>query len=143
MTTGEDFVLKEPPTLELISGEETFTATENGYTWYYNNSDGTWNSTIADCLHPLDSSEYMQTILAEGDTLTLVFGVAPENYTVRCWPDTAMGTGDTTGELTVSTNGWEIELLDGGYVYQVIAQWEYENFHGNAYYCFHVTREGF
>lgn len=140
MTTDSLFVLTEPPGLDYISGEETLTAERNGYSWNCNNFDGTWNSVEADGPHPLDCGERMETCLTEEDTLTLVFGVAPESYTVRCWPDTALGTGDFTGEQTVATNGWEVELLEGGYVYQVIAQWDYENFHGNAYYCFHVVQ---
>lgn len=141
MTTGSDFVLTEPPTLEFFSGEETCTATRNGYSWSYDNLDGTWNNTIADGLHPLDADNRMETILAQEDTLTLVFGATPESYTVRCWPDTAIGTGETAGEQTVSTDGWQISLPEGGYVYEVTAQWSYESFHGSAFYCFHVVRD--
>lgn len=141
MTTGSDFVLTEPPTLEFFCGEETLTAALGGYSWSNDNFDGTWNDIIADGLHPLDAEYRMETLLAQGEKLTLVFGVAPESYTVRCWPETAIGTGEHTGEQTVSTDGWEIELLDGGYVYEVTAHWSYESFHGSAFYCFRAVRD--
>lgn len=140
-TTGSDWVLTQPPTLEFFSGEETGTAVINGYSWSYDNFDGAWNSMETDGLHPLDCGEYMDTVMAQAETLTLVFGAAPESYTVRCWPDTAIENREEAREQTPVTDGWEISLLEGGYVYQVIAKFEYESFRGTAYYCFHVLRD--
>lgn len=140
-TTGSDWVLTQPPTLDFFSGEVNGTAVINGYSWDYDNFDGTWNSMEADGLHPLDCGEYMDTLMAQADTLTLVFGAAPESYTVRCWPDTAIENREEAREQTPVTDGWDISLLEGGYVYQVIATFDYESFRGTAYYSFHVLRD--
>lgn len=140
-TSGQEPILKEPPTLEFSDDESTANAMGGGYSWSYDNGDGTWTSMIADGLHPLDCGGYMVLFTACSDTLKLTFAREPESFTVCCWPDSALGDWENATEQPVTTDGGTIPLNQGGYVYQVTAQFDAPNFRGTAYYCFHVLWE--
>ena len=76
----------------------------------------------------------------------------PDEVTVRCWSDAYWGQYDAKSEaLTVRTlmvdSNMEtapiisVELKDGNYVYEVIAEWNSaETYHGKACYSFYAVK---
>ena len=161
-TAQETATLKEPPALTVVYGENnSIEALRGTSSWTYQNEDGTWTGIEADSMHPLDAKEYMPNltllpvITSSCSPLSagMQWDTIPDNVTVRCWSDAYWGQYDAESEdLTVRTlmvdSNTEaapiisIELKDGNYVYEVIAEWNSaETYHGKACYSFYTVKQ--
>ena len=157
----EPVTLKEPPALTVVYGENnSIEALKGTSSWMYQNDDGTWTGIEADSMHPLDAKEYMPCL----DLLPVIasfrsplsaamqWDTTPDKVTVRCWGEAYWGQYDAESEeLTVRTlmvdSNTEtapiisVELKDGSYVYEVIAEWSgAETYHGKACYSFYTVK---
>lgn len=160
-TSQETNVLKEPSALTVIDGENNSIEALRGTTsWTYQNEDGTWTGFEADSIHPLEAKEYMPclkllpVISSSGSHLkvTMQWDAAPDKTSVRCWNEKDWGQPDAESEelqvctLLVDSNVetapiTSVELKDGNYVYEVIAEWNsHEEYNGIARYSFYTVK---
>ena len=133
--------LVSPPQATLYHGEGTAPLMLSGFSWTYNNEDGTAQTVIADALHPLSSKEFLTPISVVGDYVKLEFEDTPNTISVRCWPDTAWGSCDTPSE-TVNSYDFAFDVKPGGHVYEITATWNKagNSSYGTANYYAYVIR---
>lgn len=137
-------MLTEPPELTVVCGEASVKALKGGYSWEIVNNDGTCTATIADSAHPLQYEDITPVLtlvpgtMSHADPLTayLQFETAPDEVSVRCWSEDCWGKDDSGSEaVEVKTieidfadgshaTGFKIVLKDGGYIYEVTAEWD-------------------
>lgn len=126
-----DVVIKgefsEPPKLMINDLGEAVTG---GYEWSCAMGDGTWSHAIADSAHPLQMEKHLQILTPGNAWVDLNFESWPDEYTVRCWPDSAFGDTEAESEAVMTWNN-TIQLKTGGYIYEVTATW---NDNGSGYY---------
>ena len=160
-TPQETVTLKEPPALTVVYGENiSIEALRGTSSWMYQNEDGTWTGIEADSIHPLDAKEYMpclellpvMTSSRSHLKVRMQWDTIPDKVTVRCWSEACWGQYDAKSEeLTVRTLMVDsdietapiisVELKDGSYVYEVIAEWNRaETYHGKACYSFYTVK---
>ena len=139
-------VLDSPPILDVISDNTLCTAILGTYSWERRNNDGTTTAIEADSAHPLDCKDVLVQLDTTEETALLRFQKEPDAIlSVRCWSDEYWHDPAAEGEA-VTFNGDEIELKQGGYIYEVAAQWSTESGYGGgiARYSFYlVKRTGF
>lgn len=131
-------LVKEPPVLTVMCADAAADAHIGTYSWGYDTGSGTWSNVCADSSHPLESKEWLEAVEVDEETLTLSFEVEPESFTIRCWEDSQWENLDAE-ETAVKTSGNEITLQPGGYIYEVVAQFESEHYNGTVYYSFYVV----
>lgn len=157
----ETVILKEPPALTVVYGEESsMEALRGTSSWMYQNEDGTWTGIEADSMHPLDAKEYMpclellpvMTSSRSHLKVRMQWDTIPDKVTVRCWNESYWGQYDAESEevpaklLCIdSSDGcdayFSVELKDGSHVYEVIAEWNNaETYHGKACYSFYTVK---
>lgn len=133
---------EKPPVLRIqASNGKTVEATQGTYSWMYDRGDGTWMGVEADSMHPLQMQEHLVPMTTTDDSIQLLFEVPPQEYTAICWPESCWGNWEAPGE-TLAPKGWSIQLKDGGFIYEVTAEWTGENLvaEGTAHYAFYVFR---
>ena len=154
-TSQETAALKEPPALTVVSGENSIEALRGTFSWTYQNEDGTWTGIEADSMHPLQAKEYMPSLKLL-PVITSFAGMqwdtVPDKVSVRCWSEAYWGQYDAESEevsaklLCIdSSDGcdpyFSVELKDGNYVYEVIAEWNSaETYHGKSCYSFYTVK---
>jgi len=132
----------EPPVLMITDDSGNNTKANTGtYTWIYDNGDGTQTGVCADSTHPLQWQKLMEPMTTTEDTIELNFAVPPQEYMVRRWNESCWGDVNAISEGVV-IKGNEIELKDGGYIYEVAAKWTGENLaaEGTVCYGFYVIK---
>ena len=134
---------KEPPTLTIrdSSGSEN-KANLGTYSWIYTNEDGNMTGACADSSHPLEWQKFLNPITTSDEKVVLTFDVPPQEVTIRCWSDDHWGQVDAKAK-SVSLEGEDLKLQEGGWIYEVTATWTGENLagEGTAYYGFYVILE--
>lgn len=134
-------VLQQPPALTVVSDQTAMAALLGTYSWQRKESDGTTVHIEADSLHPLDCGDLLSPPLETGKAAaTLGFTEAPDRIVqVRCWSDAYWSDPSAEGEAAVF-EGNTVQLKPGGYVYEVVAQWDTDGgYGGTARYSFYVT----
>lgn len=133
-----DRVLEAPPELWIVHSGKEMTA-KGAYTWNYQLEDGKWACTNADASHPLLMKDRLNVISPGDPNVILEFGDWPDDYTVRCWPDTADDT-DAASQAVMNWNN-NIELKMGGYIYEVTATWndDGDGYYGTVTYVFYAA----
>ena len=134
-------VLEEPPVLSVVSDETAVTALLGTYSWQRKNIDGTFTSIEADSPHPLDCKELLSPPLETPEaTAMLRFTENPDRIvSVQCWSDDHWSNLSADGE-DVILNENTIELKSGGYIYEVVAQWDTDSgYGGTAHYSFYIA----
>lgn len=133
-------ILEKPPALDVII-ENTCSNTLLGtYSWQCKNNDGTSTNMEADSAHPLECADLLDQIETTETNAILRFTEEPDTIlSVRCWSD-EYGSDPAADSENVSLNGNEIELKEGGYIYEVTAEWNTEKsgYGGIAHYSFYV-----
>ena len=110
------------------------------YSWSHALGDGTWSHVCADSAHPLQMENHLEVISPDNAHVFLQFEDYPDDYTVRCWPDTAFGNTNATSEAVMVWNN-RIQLKTGGYIYEVTATWNDDgsSYHGTVTYVFYAA----
>lgn len=160
-TSQEINVLKEPPALTVIYGEKNdIEALRGTFSWMHQNEDDTWTGIEADSVHPLEAKEYMPSLALlplytsnpDPSIAHLQWNTAPDKISVRCWDEKNLGQPDAESEelqvctLMVDSNIVtapipSIELKDGNFIYEMIAEWSSsENYNGTACYSFYTVK---
>ena len=146
----------QPPELVVRCGEEQIAALKGSYSWMYNNGDGTATGIEADGIHPLDCQELMPDLRLDSSKNALKahlqFVIEPDEIEVRYWStDCWNKPSEDSRELEVQaievdfvdgsySTDHIVRLLDGNYIYEVIARWNRsEEYGGTAYYSFYTV----
>jgi len=133
-------ILEKPPALDVISDNTCIGTLLGTYSWQCKNNDGTFTNMEADSAHPLDCADLLLQFETTETNAFLRFAEEPDTIlSVRCWGDEHWSDLAADSE-NVSVNGNEIELKAGGYIYEVIAEWNTEKsgYGGIAHYSFYV-----
>ena len=122
--------LTQPPELTLSTGKTQALLRSGSYSWEYPTKSGQRVAVVADSIHPLDAQlspvlgDEQGTLLWEGPS-------APESVSICCWPEESLG--NVSAESTeVPWEGEGFSLKEGGWIYEISAQWEEELGSGNA-----------
>lgn len=129
--------MQSPPRLTVNCSDGSVSAILGTYSWQYKNT-----GVTADAIHPLDNQDY--TMLETADSAAvLVFEKDPDSIiNVICWSDTFLSSSDAESEK-VDFQGDTIQLKPGGYIYEVLAEWDTGIGNGGtAYYSFYIKTEG-
>jgi hypothetical protein len=146
-STTSDNVLEDPPNLTISTWNSSIEAMMGTTSWGYDKGDGTWSGVDIDCLHPLDSKEFMPALQITPSPYSskssldaaLFFDIAPDAITVCCWSDIHWGNISAESE-DISVRDFTIELKNGGYIYEVFARWDSsDKYEGTAYYSFYAV----
>ncbi|MCQ2446688.1 MAG: M56 family metallopeptidase [Clostridia bacterium] len=121
-----------PPALTVTVGEESWEPMRGTYSW-----ESERGSCEGDSAHPLENPKWMQRFETSEDTATLTLAREPQTVSVRRWSDRYLGdvskddqakeTGLIAGELTLENGGW---------IYEVHAEWAA----GNCNYAFYIVK---
>ncbi len=133
-------ILENPPKLDVISGNVCNSALLGIYSWQCKNNDGTFTNTEADSAHPLECADVLLPFETTETSAFLRFSEEPDTILgVRCWSDKHWSDPSADSE-SVSVNGNKIEFKAGGYIYEVIAEWNTEKsgYGGIAHYYFYI-----
>ena len=151
----EVIILKEPPALTVICGENnSVEALKGTYSWTYLEEDGTGIGINADSMHPLEAKEYMPYFVNPNPSkVNLQWDIAPDMISVCCWNEEDWGQPDAKSEelevltLMVDSNIDiapipSIQLKDGNHIYEVIAEWNSsEKYNGTVCYSFYTVQQ--
>ena len=128
-------MLDSPPKLKVICGGEYIEAAGCGFTWVTEHG-----IICADAPHPSQMREQLTALETGEGYAVLEFEIPPEEYLVRAWDLDCAPECDGLS-LPVSVTGGVIDLLPGGYIYEVVAGWgDGETAGGTALYAFSVVR---
>lgn len=133
-------ILENPPKLDVISGNVCNGTLLGIYSWQCKNNDGTFTNTEADSAHPLECADLLLPFETTETNAFLRFSEEPDTIlSVRCWSDEHWSDPSADSE-SVSVNGNKIEFKAGGYIYEVIAEWNTEKsgYGGIAHYYFYI-----
>ena len=144
-------VLKEPPALTVVCGDQSLEANRGTTSWQYENEDGTSEGFNSDSLHPLQAKEFMTPLELPTDDsvdqleVSLQWDVDPEQVSVHCWSEASWDQIDAESEeIPVSTedmNSSSITLKGGNYIYEIVAEWNgNEKYSGTASYSFYTIK---
>lgn len=135
-----NIILEEPPGLTVISDETAFDTLLGAYSWQKRNSDGTATETQADSPHPLDCENWLLKFETSETTATLDFAENPSSIlNIQCWNEKHWNDHDASSE-NIAIDSYEIELKPGGYIYEVVAEWDAQKsgYGGIAHYYFYI-----
>ncbi|MCM1542983.1 MAG: DUF4362 domain-containing protein, partial [Blautia sp.] len=133
---------ESPPQLTVMCGEAALDALRGAYSWRKENGDGTVTAIEADSAHPLDCKDLFLKFETAEETAVLQFAEDPDTIrSVQRWSEEHWGDPGADSE-SVAVNGYEIGLKPGGYIYEVIAEWDAEESGcgGSAHYSFYVKK---
>ena len=144
LLNAEDAVilLKEPPTLTVVSDNTACGALLGRYQWQQTDSAGNTVSLLSESPHPLEQKDELVRLDTSQTTALLQFPKEPDAIlSIRCWSDEHWGDLSADSE-SVAVYGNEIELKPGGYIYEVQAQWDVvSGYGGTACYSFYIKAE--
>lgn len=127
--------LDSPPDLMVECGGTEFEAAGCGFTWITEHG-----VLCADAPHPRQMREQLTALETQETTAIVRFEYAPDEKIVRAWDEDCTPDCDCAG-IEVPVTGGVIELLPGGYIYEVVARWgDGETAGGTALYAFYVVR---
>ena len=129
-------IVKEPPELVVVLGDQEITAWKGTYSWMWE-EDGVGQGVCADSLHPLEVMDDLPVLNGmPGDQLMLIFGGVPDKADVICyWVEgkdltvCPMGDMSAGGQLTLPENC-------AGTLWIVEGKWESGEYTGQAQYAF-------
>ncbi len=132
--------MENPPKLDVISDNDCNDTLLGTYSWQCKNNDGIFTNTEADSAHPLECADLLLLFETTETNAFFRFGEEPDAIlSVRCWSDEHWSDPSADSE-NVFVNGNKIEFKTGGYIYEVIAEWNTEKsgYGGIAHYYFYI-----
>ena len=152
---SDNNILTDAPELTVETADQNITAMQGTTSWMYHVEGDTWSGLETDSMHPLDNNSREIIPVLRYNTLStnkrmkpndanLLFDPVPDSVTVRCWDEKYWGNpeeNDNKAEL-LPYKGYNfcIELKDGGYIYEVIAEWNSNpKYNGTARYSFYAA----
>lgn len=122
-----------PPHLFVGDGKTTVEAWRGTTSWLVEDENGLGSGIEADSAHPLDCKDNLPMLeISQKSTLTLHFEATPSKITVKRYKLSASDYDDYD-EIAVTSGTFEAKA--GGYVYEIIASWNGQNYSGTVYYA--------
>ena len=143
---NEQIILKGPPVLTVICGDEQVSALRGTTDWSYQEGKEepvSYHFTSAHMSALIDQMTPLPLTDEQDLTAYLKWQVMPDQVRVFCWPvkDVPVTTGFAEGKGADETDYYTIHLQDGSYLYEVTASWSRsELYGGSAYYGFYVEK---
>lgn len=143
---NEQIILKGPPVLTVICGDEQVSALRGTTDWSYQEGKEepvSYHFTSAHMAALIDQMTPLPLTDEQDLTAYLKWQVMPDQVRVFCWPvkDIPVTTGFAEGKGADETDHYTIQLQDGSYLYEVTASWSHsELYGGSAYYGFYVEK---
>lgn len=130
-----------PPVLRAEGTQGGVDGRCGNYQWSQDLGNGETAVTFACGAHPLCSDPAMDSLTTGDAVVLLSCSDLPGQVEAVCWPDSAWG--DTAAEghsaqVRRAGQGYELTLNEGGWLYEIAAQWEGR---GDARYVFYIIRE--
>ncbi len=114
-----------PPQLTLIVDGDSYAVAQGGYSWSYENTDGTTVNVAADSMSPSEMVNGRNSIEVDEDTeITLQFEMDPADYKVKIW--------DKDNTVKAVYDKIDLSEYRGNVIYEVYANWE----QGSSSYAF-------
>lgn len=153
-----------PPSARIITPDGKYELAQGGCNWTHTILGKEYVTIIADqSARPIEKQfmetvaigwQHMKSILAPvpgtndyaaintaGCLLKLDFDVPPTSVTYTCWPDTIWQDSSTPEEEVIPYKDFSFYAYHGGYVYEIVAEWDEGSYYGTANYYVHVTAE--
>ena len=128
--------LDAPPTLKITCGGEEIQVSGCGFTWVTEHG-----ILCADAPTPVQMKEQMTKLETVEELAVLEFEVPPDEYHVYAWDENCTMECDGLSQTVAIRDTGEIELLPGGYIYEVVAEWgDGENYGGTGRYAFYIDK---
>lgn len=128
--------LDSPPELKVVCGGEEIQVSGCGFTWVTEHG-----ILCADAPTPLQMKAQMTRLETVEELAVLEFEVPPDECHVYAWDDNYTPECDGLSQMVAVRNTGEIELLPGGYIYEVVARWgDGETAGGTAIYAFYLDK---
>ena len=125
------------PSLSLSAEDMTISALVGTHSWSWTTSEGMIMHVEADSYHPLELQNSLPEIQTGENALTMAFenaSTSPRNITIQCWHEDHWG-DISANAATVTPNGNQIPLQEGGYIYEIIVTWS----EGTVRYFFYAN----
>ncbi len=133
-----NIILEEPPVLAVISDNTSIGTLLGSYSWQKMNADDTTTSSNTDSAHPLECEDLLLKFETTEQVAALHFTERPDRISAQCWSDEYWGDPGADSE-NVDIDENEIILKQGGYIYEIKAEWDADNGYGGiAYYSFYA-----
>lgn len=150
--------LREAPKLIVSTSEVEIEALKGTTSWMFIDDNGDAMAIMGDSNHPLLKEKttpvldlvptYFSSI--DSQMARLQFGIAPNEITpdkvmIRCWSEECWGNAKAESEelpVTIENGNVFMQLKDGNYIYEVIAEWENgkRSFSGSVCYSFYTVK---
>lgn len=128
--------LDSPPELTVQCGGEEVHVMSCGFTWVTE-----YGILCADAPAPLQMKEQMTKLETVEETAVLQFEAAPDELCVHAWDDNCTPECDGLSQTVAIRDRGEVELLPGGYLYEVTAKWgDGETAGGTGAYVFYIEK---
>ena len=126
------------PILSVSNKEASFNADFYQVYWFFTDAEGMSMWLTSESIHPLDREDRLVRLKTTLPLLTLQFHNAPgdpKDITVHYWGESCWN--DHSAEFqTMTVEDGQIHLLEGGYIYEIVAQWGPDQ--GTMSYCFYA-----
>lgn len=126
------------PSLSLSNKDMSFDADFHQIYWFFTDAEGMTMWVNSESIHPLDREDCLVRLNTSLPFLNLQFKNAPsdpEHITVHYWGESCWGNHSAEFQTMAVENG-QIHLLEGGYIYEIVAQWGPDQ--GTMSYCFYA-----
>lgn len=130
-----------PPPLTLTIDGTTHEIQSGSFEWSTTPNGKNGQTTFADSDHPLRGTYTI--IETDANKAEAAFTFHPTDYEIACWPENArindIGESDPPPVLLIPHQD-SFPLQDGCWIYQLTAEWQEKNYHGEARYAFCILR---
>ena len=126
------------PTLSVSNKDMSFDADFHQIYWFFTDTEGMTMWVTSESIHPLDCEYRLVRLNTSLPFLNLQFKNAPsdpEHITVRYWDQSCLGNHSAEFQ-TMTVEDGQLHLLEGGYIYEIVAQWGPDQ--GTMSYCFYA-----
>lgn len=139
-----NIILEEPPALSVLIDNTYVGAMLGSYSWQKKDADGNFINIIADSAHPLDCKDLLSPPFETPETtVVLRFAEKPDTIlSVQCWSDKHWGEATADSE-DAAVCGNVLTLKPGGYIYEIMAEWNTKSGYGGiaSYFIYLKTIE--
>ena len=126
------------PILSLSNKDMSFDADFHQIYWFFTDTDGMTMWVTSESVHPLAREDRLVRLNTSLPFLNLQFKNAPsdpEHITVCYWDESCLGNHSAEFQ-TMTVEDGQLHLLEGGYIYEIVAQWGPDQ--GTMSYCFYA-----
>lgn len=116
--------VESPPELNILINKDEIELSPEHYSWMAIDKSGNDRSAAVqgEMTHPLEMTHLLPYEI-DDDTLKFYSYPVPNSFTVRCWPESAMGDSSAAAQEAKTASG-KFDLMPGGWIYHISGVWE-------------------